>query len=92
MRANPPDNPLSRIEGPDPKEWEALNTQNAKARCPSCGSKLFYPGPQGGGTINVKCVGCGKYWNYLGAPFGFEPIESEDRYFNLLKGRKLEDL
>jgi hypothetical protein len=49
--------------------------------CPDCGSEFFFKGQSGGLSMNLKCVGCGHFWNWMG-PFGFEHIDSHDRYFN----------
>lgn len=32
--------------------------------CPDCGSEKFYGGPSGGMAQNVKCAGCGHYFNF----------------------------
>lgn len=32
--------------------------------CPDCGSESFKEGPHGGLSINVKCNGCGHYFNF----------------------------
>ena len=31
--------------------------------CPDCGSKEFFDGPSGGAAINIKCAGCGHWFN-----------------------------
>jgi len=31
--------------------------------CPDCGGKIFIEGPSGGICTNVKCDGCGHYFN-----------------------------
>lgn len=40
--------------------------------CPNCGNLKFYEGPSGGIATNVKCVGCGLWFNHT--PFGLELI------------------
>jgi len=41
--------------------------------CLNCGSKKFYEGRLSGGLIvNVKCAGCGLWWN--NTPFGLDFI------------------
>ena len=32
--------------------------------CPDCGSENFKEGPSGGMSTNVKCGGCGHYFNW----------------------------
>jgi hypothetical protein len=32
-------------------------------RCPDCGGFIFRPGPQGGISQNIECVGCGNRFN-----------------------------
>jgi len=32
--------------------------------CPDCGSDKWYEGPSGGMSQNVKCGGCGHYFNW----------------------------
>ena len=32
--------------------------------CPDCGSEKFFGGPCGGLSQNVKCAGCGHYFNF----------------------------
>lgn len=48
--------------------------------CPDCGSKRFYDGPHGGLAQNVKCTGCGHWFN-LGLPLFIERIHMIDRRF-----------
>lgn len=33
------------------------------AVCPDCGNDKFYGGPSGGMSQNIKCSGCGHYFN-----------------------------
>ncbi len=33
--------------------------------CPDCGSSNFLEGPTGGGAQNVKCSGCGHWYNCI---------------------------
>lgn len=49
--------------------------------CPNCNGLLFYPGPSGCGSANVKCANpdCGKKYCYGG--FFIQPIDNEDRYY-----------
>jgi len=41
--------------------------------CPDCGSEKFMEGPAGGAAQNVKCGGCGHWFN-LGLPLFIERI------------------
>ena len=53
---------------------------NQKNVCPDCSMDIYkhmLMGPEGGGSINVKCSFCGSYFNDMG-PFGIERI----RWFN----------
>ncbi len=40
--------------------------------CLNCGSNQWYKGPSGGMSTNIKCVGCGLWFNYT--PFGLDFI------------------
>lgn len=40
--------------------------------CLNCGSTKFYEGPSGGMATNLKCAGCGLWWN--DTPFGLDFI------------------
>jgi hypothetical protein len=35
----------------------------AEGRCPDCGGFIFRPGPRGGLSQNIECVGCGGRFN-----------------------------
>lgn len=41
-------------------------------RCPNCGSSEWQRGPEGGMSVNVKCAGCGLWFN--NTPFGLDFI------------------
>ena len=41
--------------------------------CPDCGTKDFYEGPSGGMSQNMKCSGCGHWFNFC-LPFSIERI------------------
>lgn len=41
--------------------------------CPDCGSESFHEGPSGGMATNVKCAGCGHWFN-LGLPLFIQRI------------------
>jgi hypothetical protein len=34
-----------------------------KEECPDCGGFIFRPGPRGGMSQNIECVGCGARFN-----------------------------
>jgi hypothetical protein len=59
--------------------------------CPDCGSERFFRGPCGGMSVNLKCVGCGHFWNWMG-PLGFEHIDSKDQYFDHGRAYRLFEL
>jgi hypothetical protein len=40
---------------------EAFN----ESRCPDCGGFIFRPGPRGGVSQNMECVGCGNRFNVV---------------------------
>ena len=40
--------------------------------CPNCGSNQWYEGPSDGMATNVKCAGCGLWFN--NTPFGLDFI------------------
>ncbi len=40
--------------------------------CPNCGSNQWYEGPSGGMSTNIKCGGCGIWFN--STPFGLDYI------------------
>lgn len=44
--------------------------------CPDCGSESFMEGPSGGGAQNVKCNGCGHWFNF-GLPLFIQRIHIE---------------
>jgi len=79
------------------QRWEAqaharhFGYDKADKKCPDCGCKLFYRGPQGGAALNVKCASCGAFW-WFALPFEMKKIESDDRYYNFGRTYKLEDL
>lgn len=41
--------------------------------CPDCGSEKFMEGPAGGGAQNIKCRGCGHWFN-VGLPLFIQRI------------------
>jgi len=42
-------------------------------KCPNCNNDKWHEGPGGGSFGNIKCGGCGKWYNNLG-PFGLREI------------------
>ena len=45
--------------------------------CPDCGSEHFKEGPSGGMATNVKCSGCGHWFNF-GLPLFIQRIHIDD--------------
>ena len=54
---------------------EAFLQYNA---CPDCGSEKFREGPSGGMSQNVKCSGCGHWFN-VALPLFIERIHIDDK-------------
>ena len=46
-------------------------------KCPDCGSDRFMEGPSGGAAVNVKCSGCGHWFNF-GLPLFIQRIHVKD--------------
>jgi hypothetical protein len=47
--------------------------------CPDCGGFIFRPGPRGGLSQNIECVGCGSRFNvahWHGALIQFQRIDT----------------
>ena len=59
-----------KIEMDDKKVMKLFLKYNV---CPDCGSENFKEGPSGGGATNVKCSGCGHWFN-LGLPLFIQRI------------------
>ena len=53
--------PCEKIEMDDDKLMDLFMKYNA---CPDCGCENFAEGPSGGAATNVKCNGCGHYYNF----------------------------
>ncbi len=49
-------------------------------RCPDCGSESFYEGPHGGAAVNIKCGGCGHWFN-MGLPLFVQRIHMDENHF-----------
>lgn len=70
--------PCEKIVWDEKQLWELIQTYR---RCPDCGSEHIVEGPSGGASTNVKCTGCGHYFN-LGIPLFVERIHcSEERFY-----------
>jgi len=37
----------------------------SEAQCPKCSYRGFQLGPRGGAAQNIRCCGCGKYYNVI---------------------------
>lgn len=69
--------PCEKIEMDDEKVKELFLEYNA---CPDCGCETFMEGPSGGMAQNVKCNGCGHWFN-LGLPLFIQRIHiSKERF------------
>jgi len=67
-----------KLERDDDELKELFLKYNA---CPDCGSETFSEGPSGGMSQNVKCNGCGHWFN-LGLPLFIQRIHiGEDGKF-----------
>lgn len=53
--------PCEKIEMDDDKLMDLFMKYNA---CPDCGCENFAEGPSGGAATNVRCNGCGHYYNF----------------------------
>ena len=70
--------PCELIEMDDEKVKDLFMKYNC---CPDCGSDKFMEGPSGGAATNVKCGGCGHWYN-LGLPLFIQRIHiSEDIFY-----------
>jgi len=70
--------PCKRIEMDDKKVMELFLKYDA---CPDCGCEKFMEGPSGGGATNVKCGGCGHWFN-LGLPLFIQRIHISEGKFH----------
>ena len=66
-----------KLEMDDDRVMELFMKYNA---CPDCGSENFMEGPSGGMATNVKCRGCGHWFN-LGLPLFIQRIHISDGRF-----------
>jgi hypothetical protein len=42
---------------------DRLQQRLAEHRCPDCDGFIFRPGPRGGASQNIECIGCGSRFN-----------------------------
>lgn len=71
--------PCEKIEMDDKKVMELFMKYTC---CVDCGSDKFSEGPSGGGATNVKCGGCGHWFN-LGLPLFIQRIHiNEGRFYD----------
>lgn len=62
-----------RVEETNPTQTITVPIEEEKEGCcPNCGSDKWYEGPSGGMAVNVKCAGCGIWFN--NTPFGLDYI------------------
>ena len=59
--------------------------------CPHCKNDKWYEGPEGGGSVNLKCTRCGSKYNYMG-PFGLQELEIHDDHKDILREEKLKKI
>ncbi len=69
--------PCEKIEMDDDKLKDLFEEHKC---CPDCGSESFHEGPSGGMATNVKCAGCGHWFN-LGLPLFIQRIHISDGRF-----------
>jgi hypothetical protein len=69
--------PCEKIEMDEDKLMNLFMEYNA---CPDCGSTKFMEGPSGGMSTNVKCAGCGHWFN-MSLPVCIERIHMTDGRF-----------
>ncbi len=55
------------------KDSPTISVTRTLISCPNCGSTEWISGPEGGGSQNLQCSKCYKYYNYMG-PFGLHEI------------------
>jgi ribosomal protein S27E len=70
-----------KLEMDDDKLKELFLKYNA---CPDCGCETFMEGPSGGMATNVKCNGCGHWFNF-GLPLFIQRIhidKSTGRFYD----------
>lgn len=70
--------PCEKLIWDEDKLMDEMCTYKA---CPDCGSTELIEGPSGGAATNVKCAGCGHYFN-LGLPLFVERIHCSKESFH----------
>ena len=70
--------PCEKIEMDDNKLMDLFMENKA---CPDCGSESFAEGPSGGAATNVRCNGCGHYFNFA-LPVFIQRIHVTKERFN----------
>jgi len=70
--------PCEKIEMDDNKLIDLFMEYEA---CPDCGCDSFAEGPAGGASTNVKCNGCGHYFNFA-LPVFVQRIHCSNERFN----------
>lgn len=61
-----------------------VNDRKGHLLCPNCGGSEWVEGPEGGGSQNIQCGKCYKYYNYMG-PFGLQDIGDRSSVWGLKK-------
>lgn len=59
--------------------------KNGNLYCPYCGGVKWIEGPEGGGSQNIQCDTCLKYYNDMG-PFGLQDIGDRSAVWGKRKG------
>lgn len=75
VTAKPPATYSYKVRGFPTDDVEILNREG---KCPECGGKEFFEGPQGGMALNIKCASCGTWWWYS-PPFSPYKIDRKDK-------------
>ena len=74
-------------------DWKIPKHRESE-RCNYCGGFMFWEGPHGCASVNVKCAtpGCGRKFCY-GGPFGLTEINNSDEFYDMLsKPRSVLDM
>ena len=59
-----------------------LRWLNHRSICPDCKNGLFNRGPEGGGSMNIRCAECGSKFCFCG-PFTPLRIDNDDRFYSI---------
>lgn len=76
---------VTTLPEPPPLDKGDLRWLNERDSCPDCQGKLFNPGPTGGMSFNIRCVGCGAKWCFCG-PFTPLRIDNPDSVYDTSYG------